>query len=262
MTANALRWPALLLGVALGGFFDGILLHQILQWHHLLSAVDAVRDMRMQLIADGAFHALMYLIAVFALYRLWSRRSAATAAGASAVLCGNALIGFGAWHVADAVLSHWITGIHRIRMDAANPLLWDLAWFLVFGVLPALLGVWLRRRAGSDGGTDGHGRAAAATLALAVVVGGPMAALPAGGSGPVMVVFAPGVSAGAALNALASVDARVLWVDRSGGLWAVSMPEGSATWPLYRGGAVLVGGSAAAFGCLAWSRPAGSRLPM
>src|SRR5690606_18965301 len=32
------RWGTVL-GFALGGFFDGILLHQILQWHHLLSLV-------------------------------------------------------------------------------------------------------------------------------------------------------------------------------------------------------------------------------
>jgi uncharacterized membrane protein len=25
------------LGVALGGFFDGVMLHQVLRWHHLLS---------------------------------------------------------------------------------------------------------------------------------------------------------------------------------------------------------------------------------
>ena len=259
MTAHALRWPALLLGLALGGFFDGILLHQILQWHHLLSGVDAVRDMRLQLIADGAFHALMYLIAVFALYRLWSRRSAATVAGAGAVVCGNALIGFGVWHLADALLSHWITGIHRIRMDAVHPLLWDLAWFILFGVLPALLGAWTLRRGGSG---DGHGRAAAATLAVVVATAGPLAALPAGGGGPVMVAFAPGISASAALNALASVDARVLWADRAGGLWAVSLKEDAATWPLYLRGALLVGGSVAAFGCLSWSRPASAAPPM
>lgn len=29
--------PAFLLGVGLGGFVDGILLHQVLQWHHLLT---------------------------------------------------------------------------------------------------------------------------------------------------------------------------------------------------------------------------------
>jgi uncharacterized membrane protein len=30
---------ALLVGFSIGGLFDGILLHQILQWHHLLSGV-------------------------------------------------------------------------------------------------------------------------------------------------------------------------------------------------------------------------------
>ena len=38
--ARALRWPGWLLGFALGGFADGILFHQVLQWHHLLSGVD------------------------------------------------------------------------------------------------------------------------------------------------------------------------------------------------------------------------------
>lgn len=38
------------LGFALGGFFDGILLHQILQWHHLLSLVPAVDSLRLQVL--------------------------------------------------------------------------------------------------------------------------------------------------------------------------------------------------------------------
>ncbi len=28
--------PGLLVGLGLGGFFDGIVLHQLLQWHHML----------------------------------------------------------------------------------------------------------------------------------------------------------------------------------------------------------------------------------
>jgi uncharacterized membrane protein len=32
-----IRLPATILGVGLGGFVDGIVLHQVLQWHHLLS---------------------------------------------------------------------------------------------------------------------------------------------------------------------------------------------------------------------------------
>ncbi|NUZ08295.1 DUF2243 domain-containing protein [Piscinibacter koreensis] len=251
-TPTATRWPALLLGVAIGGFFDGILLHQILQWHHLLSNVDAVRDMRTQVLADGLFHALMYLIAAGALVALWRRRRVLDAPGVGRSLWAQALIGFGLWHVVDALLSHWITGIHRIRVDSPDPLLWDLAWFAVFGVLPMVLG-WLAVRRGDTGSSAG-GRRAATALAFAAVVAGPVAALPTGDGDQVMVLFAPGVSPVAAFDALARVDARVRWVDRSGGLWAVSMKEPRAAWRLYGSGALLVSNSAVALGCFSWSK--------
>ena len=38
MRLGPLVSAATLLGIGLGGFFDGILLHQILQWHNMLSA--------------------------------------------------------------------------------------------------------------------------------------------------------------------------------------------------------------------------------
>lgn len=68
------RW-ATVLGFALGGFFDGILLHQILQWHHLLSLVSGLSDIRLQILWDGYFHALMYVIAALGLWGLWHAHS-------------------------------------------------------------------------------------------------------------------------------------------------------------------------------------------
>ncbi|HYD77708.1 DUF2243 domain-containing protein [Ramlibacter sp.] len=247
-----LRWAGLLLGFSLGGFFDGIVLHQVLQWHHLLSNVQAaaLRDLRAQLLADGLFHVLMYLLAAWALGLLWKARADYAVAGADRVLWARALIGFGAWHVVDSVVSHWITGIHRIRVDVPDPLFWDLLWFSVFGVVPLVAGWLLHRRAGGGGG-----RSAAASLALAAAVAAPLAALPAGDTGQVVVLFRPGMEGAAAFDALASADARVLWVDRSGGLWAVAMPEPARARELYARGALLVSSSAWALGCLAWSRP-------
>lgn len=69
-----IRW-ATVLGFALGGFFDGILLHQILQWHHLLSLVPEVSSLRFQVLWDGYFHALMYVIAAAGLWGLWRARN-------------------------------------------------------------------------------------------------------------------------------------------------------------------------------------------
>jgi uncharacterized membrane protein len=251
---HPLKWTGFLLGFSLGGFFDGILLHQILQWHHLLSKVSAVQDMRGQILADGLFHALMYFIAAVALFKLWRRRSYFAEHGADRVLWGNFLLGFGVWHIVDSVFSHWVTGIHRIRMDSPNPLMWDLIWFFAFGVLPAVLGWLVLRKAGGGGR---HGRAAAATMGVAALVAGPIAALPTGSPDQVMVLFAPRVSSSDAFNALARVDARVLWSDRSGGMWAVSMQDPGAAWQLYRNGAMLVSNSTVAFGCFSWSRASG-----
>jgi uncharacterized membrane protein len=143
------RWSGYLLGFALGGFFDGILLHQILQWHHLLSAINS-DDLRFQVAADGYFHALMYVIAAVGLWMLWASRNAPDRPSGR-LLFASILIGFGAWHVVDGIASHWVLGIHRIRMDSGNSLVWDLLWFGVFGILPLAVG-WLMRRTGDDDG--------------------------------------------------------------------------------------------------------------
>jgi hypothetical protein len=111
----------------------------------------------------------------------------------------------------------------------------------------------IQQRVSRDGG---HGRTASSILALAAAIAGPLAALPAGDLGQVPVMFRPGLEGAPAFNALAAADARVLWVDRSGGLWAVSMAEPQRTRELYRRGALLVSNSYLIPGCFAWSRPA------
>ena len=113
-----MRW-GMLLGFALGGFFDGILLHQILQWHHLLSLVPGMADIRLQVLWDGYFHALMYGLVASALWGLWRARHDSNEGGGGS-LPGAALIGFGLWHVVDAVASHWVLRIHRIRWTATT----------------------------------------------------------------------------------------------------------------------------------------------
>ncbi|HEY8357618.1 MAG TPA: DUF2243 domain-containing protein [Ramlibacter sp.] len=254
--ARPLRRGAFLVGLGLGGFFDGILLHQVLQWHHFLSNVDApaLRDMRMQILADGLFHVLMYFIAAIGLALLWRGRKECAQPGAGTLLWGSALLGFCIWHFIDIVLAHWVVGIHRVRVDAPNPLAWDLGWLFLFGVVP-LFFAW-RLRKGGGSGSSGGGRAAA-TLGIAALLAGPIAALPAGDSDQVMVLFAPGTSGAAAFDALARADARVLWVDRSGGLWAVKMADAQGgRSQLYRNGAMLVSNSPIALGCFSWTRTA------
>ena len=55
------RTSGLLFGLGLGGFVDGIVLHQILQWHHMVSSVSSapvttVAGLEANTLADGVFH--------------------------------------------------------------------------------------------------------------------------------------------------------------------------------------------------------------
>jgi len=248
-----------LLGVALGGFFDGIVLHQILQWHHLFSALapsGTVPDLRFQILADGMFHILHYIVALTGLAFLWSSRETLQTGRAGRRLSGWALVGFGGWHVFDAVVSHWLLQIHRIRMDVDNPLLWDLLWLFPFGILALACGVWLLRSRPGNGTGGSRGGITAASLALATLVAGPVAAIPPAGAldnGMALAVFRPGVSFGDVVAAADAVDGRLVWTDESHGVWLISLGPGAKASRLYRHGALLVSGGAIAVGCLSWT---------
>ena len=71
----------LLYGIGFGGFVDGIVLHQILQWHHMLSStgshpVTTVAGLEVNVLADGFFHVFTW-VCVFSAsllaLRAWQR---------------------------------------------------------------------------------------------------------------------------------------------------------------------------------------------
>src|SRR5215208_844540 len=73
------RASGLLYGLGLGGFLDGIVLHQILQWHHMVSHVQqypvtTVAGLEVNTFADGLFHIsawVLVLLASIAAIRAW-----------------------------------------------------------------------------------------------------------------------------------------------------------------------------------------------
>ena len=228
------------LGFALGGFFDGILLHQILQWHHLLSLVPGIEDMRAQVLWDGYFHALMYVIAAVGLWGLW-RAHVAVEGAWGRPLVGALLVGFGLWHVVDSVLSHWLLGIHRIKLDSDNRLMWDLIWFVAFGLIPIGIG-WLMVRGGSAGLRLRGSTAAMLLLTAGTAGAGAWSLRPPPDQPFTTVVFRPDYGPSEVFSALAAVDARLVWSDPAMGVVVVSvLPE--RRWSFYRHGALLVSGS-------------------
>jgi uncharacterized membrane protein len=152
-TPIAPKAPAFLMGLGLGGFIDGIVFHQILQWHHMLTdtgdyPANTVVGLEANTLADGFFHLATWLIVAVALsltVRAWQRRQLAPP---WRVHVGMLLVGWGTFNVVEGVIDHQLLGIHHVRDDLGAPIGWDIG-FLVFGVLlivgGAVLACWTGR---------------------------------------------------------------------------------------------------------------------
>ncbi|WP_104140791.1 DUF2243 domain-containing protein [Arthrobacter sp. ZGTC131] len=152
---RAAGWPpskagGILFGLGLGGFVDGIVLHQILQWHHMVSATgehptNTVAGLEMNTLVDGFFHLVMWLLvlaAYIATIRAW--RQGRLAPNWSFHF-GLVLAGWGIFNVVEGLINHQILQIHHVRDDLGGPLSWDLG-FLVVSVLLIVAGWLLHRR--------------------------------------------------------------------------------------------------------------------
>ena len=128
-----------LFGVGLGGFVDGIVLHQILQWHHLVSHTDShpvstVPGLEANTLADGLFHVVAWLFVVAASVVTIAQWRRDRRAPSWTWHVGGALTGWGLFNVVEGLVNHQILGIHHVRDDLGAPLSWDIG-FLVFGGL-------------------------------------------------------------------------------------------------------------------------------
>lgn len=143
-----LTTPGLLLGLGLGGFVDGIILHQILQWHHMLTSTgdhpaSTVKGLESNTMADGLFHGATWLLVVAGLLILWGIISREDVRGYGRPIFGWVLAGWGIFNLVEGIIDHHILQIHHVK-PGPNEALFD-AGFLGFGVLLLLLGATLGR---------------------------------------------------------------------------------------------------------------------
>jgi uncharacterized membrane protein len=144
------RTPGLLLGLGLGGFVDGIVLHQILQWHHMVSdvgdyPVTTVAGLEANTLADGFFHVVTWclvLAASITTVRAWQQGRLAPS---WSFHFGLVLAGWGVFNLVEGLIDHQLLGVHHVRDDLGAPLSWDLG-FLALGLLQVVAGWLLHRR--------------------------------------------------------------------------------------------------------------------
>jgi uncharacterized membrane protein len=141
----------ILLGLGIGGFFDGIVLHQLLQWHHLLSNVyppDTLANLKNNTFWDGVFHTATYIFVALGLALLWHRARQPHVKWSSKMFVGTLLMGFGIFNLVEGIVNHQILSIHHVNetVPRSQWIYWDLG-FLAWGAI-MLVGGWFAWQSG------------------------------------------------------------------------------------------------------------------
>ncbi|TIS63875.1 DUF2243 domain-containing protein [Mesorhizobium sp.] len=154
MASQHRRFPTsagILLGLGLGGFFDGIVLHQLLQWHHMATSagypVNSVENLRFNTLLDGLFHAGTYILVVLGLVVLWLTAYKSHLWWSGKMLLGTMLMGFGIFNLVEGVINHQLLGIHHVNETVPQDqwIYWDIG-FLIWGALMLIGGLALARQ--------------------------------------------------------------------------------------------------------------------
>ena len=148
------RNAAVLLGVGLGGFLDGIILHQIAHWHQMLSSVvppDSVEAMKRNMAADGWFHLATWSVTVTGMFLLWSTVRGAGRLPSTRSFCGYLLAGWGAFNLVEGIIDHHVLELHHVRDLPSHVPLYDWLFLIIGGVGFILAGLLMRDGLGRPG---------------------------------------------------------------------------------------------------------------
>ena len=147
------RFPVsagVLLGLGLGGFFDGIVLHQILQWHHMATSAgypaDSLENLELNTTLDGLFHASTYIFTAVGLLILWHTARKPHFLWSPKLLFAAMLTGFGLFNIVEGIVDHHLLGLHHVNETVPREqwIYWDIG-FLVWGAAMLLFGLKLLR---------------------------------------------------------------------------------------------------------------------
>lgn len=140
-----LTTASIVLGIGMGGFIDGISLHQILQWHEMLSNkvnVDSLLGKSVNMFWDGIFHLFCWIVVIIGIILMWKLLSRRDVNRSGYLFWGGLLLGWGLFNFVEGLIDHHLLKLHFVRQRSPDP---DFENYLFLGasVILVLIGWFL-----------------------------------------------------------------------------------------------------------------------
>ncbi len=136
---------SMILGIGMGGFIDGISLHQIVQWHEMLSNkvnTDTLLGKSVNMFWDGIFHLYCWIVVLIGIILMWKLLSRRDINRSGTLFSGGLLLGWGLFNLVEGFINHHLLKLHFVRQRSDNPEFENLI-FLLASVVIVLIGWFL-----------------------------------------------------------------------------------------------------------------------
>lgn len=143
-----LTTASMVLGIGMGGFIDGIVLHQLLQVHEMLSnkipATEYVGK-SVNMFWDGVFHFFCLLVVLTGIILLWKLLFRKDIDRSGKLLGGGLLVGWGLFNTIEGIIDHHLLKLHNVIEFSPNHDIGNFA-FLGISAVMIIIGYVLQRK--------------------------------------------------------------------------------------------------------------------
>lgn len=134
------------IGVGLGGFVDGIVFHQMLQFHSMLMGQipkDTLANTEINMFWDGIFHSFTWVMTVVGIILLFRAHNVRNIFWTGRGFTGALFLGWGLFNLIEGIISHHILHLHHV-VESKGESVYDVL-FLISGGLFIAGGWWAIR---------------------------------------------------------------------------------------------------------------------
>ena len=129
---------SIILGIGIGGFIDGIILHQILQWHEMFSNKLPPTNLvakSVNMFWDGVFHVITLIATIIGVVSLFSLFQRTDVFISKRTFFGGMFFGWGLFNIIEGIIDHHLLKLHNVREISQDIGFWNYSFLAVSAVM-------------------------------------------------------------------------------------------------------------------------------